>query len=259
MRLTVLAGHDAAPFLLELVDALGDDDALTVVAPTARDQWAHGLKRCPDLDALLVPRGEASPTYAVADAVAALGVPPAWWRPSDAEVARHVVRTELLGAGFTLTEATVALAARLDLPYDVLPASDDRSELHGVVEDAAGRRAVHVEELLAVPVAGATVTGSVVVSTAWTLTSQAAQALRDADAVVLAPGSRRLALDPLLATPGLVDALGDVPVLAAWDPTTPEPDLPALEPAPVAPRAQDVGPDAAAVVAAVRSLPGDGS
>jgi LPPG:FO 2-phospho-L-lactate transferase len=212
MRITLITGADGAPFTHDLTTRLAPGDELVVVAPTMRDRWSTGLKECPDLDALLAGPGT-TPTYAVADELIGVGYSPAWQRPTDAEVAGRLIRTELLGAGFTLTEATTAAAARRGLGFTLLPASDDRAELHAVLATADGPRAVHVAEVLADPKAH-DVEDIVLVAETWAASEAVRAAIAASDVVVLGPSSRTLAIDPVLRAPGLLDAIGtEQPVL----------------------------------------------
>ena len=212
MRILLIVGADGAPFARELGGLLGSDEELTVVAPTMRDRWASGLKVCPDLDALLAV-GDATPTYAVADELIAIGYSPAWQRPTDADIAGQLIRTDLLGAGYTLTEATAATAARRDLRFTLLPASDDRAELHGVVPAVEGVRAVHIAEVLADPGAH-DLQDVVLVAETWAASAAVRTAIGSSDVIILGPSSRTLAIDPVLRAPGMLEAFrDDVPVL----------------------------------------------
>ncbi|MFC5677757.1 2-phospho-L-lactate transferase CofD family protein [Aeromicrobium endophyticum] len=206
MRITLITGADGVAFARDLAGALGAADELTVVAPIVRDHWSAWLKACPDLDALLEP-ADTSPTYAVADRLRAIDYSPAWQRTSDQTVATRLVRTELIGTGYSLSQATLAAATRSGLGYRVLPMSDDRAELHVVVEGKQPR-AVHVGEYLADPGAY-TPTETVLVAEAWTVSPSVVAQLRETDVLVLGPSSRTLAVDPVLRTPALLEALPD--------------------------------------------------
>jgi LPPG:FO 2-phospho-L-lactate transferase len=220
MRITLISGADGAPFVHDLADLLGPDDLLTVVAPVVNDHWSAWLKASPDLDALLVPRGTPS-TYAVADQLRAIDYSPEWQRTSDQAVATRLVRTELIGTGYSLTDATAAAASRAGLPYVLLPVSDDRAELR-VVVGGDTPRAVPIGEYLADPGAHEP-SEAVLVAETWAVSSAVTDALVTADVVVLGPSSRTLAIDPVLRTPGLLEALpSGTPVLVV-DHTDPAP------------------------------------
>jgi LPPG:FO 2-phospho-L-lactate transferase len=210
MRIVLLTDGSGAGLAHDLAEQLEHGDALDVIAPVTRDMWANGLKCCPDLDAFLtLPR--TAPTFAVADALAAVGFSPSWMRPSDSDIAVQIVRTELLQAGYTLTDATTAMSARASLPFRLLPVSDDRAELHVVVDEPDGRRALHVEEYLTRPHPPRPV-GITIVARTWVASTNVGVVLDTADAIVLGPSSPVVALGPLLAAPGLRDHLSG-PVL----------------------------------------------
>jgi len=209
MHLTLLGGAESAGFAHQLAGLLGDGDELSIVFNTARDMWAHGLKRSPDCDALLTvfdkdtPR---PPTFGVADAIAGLGVEPSWIQPSDQDVALQLVRTELMQAGFSLTEVTAALAARRGIATNLLPMTNDRVEQHVVMSGPAGSRAIHVEEFLARH-SGEVSKDLVLVADDWKASSEALEAIETADVIVFGPASLSLTLMSLLQTPGLVEAI----------------------------------------------------
>ena len=108
---------------------------LTVIANTADDDefWGHLVS--PDVDAVIYRLagvfneasgyGVKDDTFHVLDALARLGEP-AWFRIGDKDFATHVLRTEMLGRGCTLTESALALCARFGLGARVLPMTNER-------------------------------------------------------------------------------------------------------------------------------------
>jgi LPPG:FO 2-phospho-L-lactate transferase len=207
MRMVFLSDLGGISVAHDLAALLTDADTLDVVVPVTRDHWAHGLKCCPDIDAFLaLPHRPDTPTFTVADELAAVGFSPAWMRPSDVEIARQIVRTELLQAGYTLGDATTAMATRAALPFGLHPVSDDRAELHVVVEDESGRRAVHVMEHLGDPREVQPIEATIV-ATSWAMAKPVRELVAGADVILLGPSSPVLTVDPLLSTPGLRDAM----------------------------------------------------
>ena len=209
MQLTLLGGAESAGFARDLASLLGEDDELAVVFNTSRDMWVHGLKRSPDADAFLTVLDATTPrppSFAVADEIDGLGMGPAWLRPSDQDVALNLVRTELLQAGFSLTEVTTALATRRGIRTKLLPMTDARVEQHVVTTGPEGSRAVHIEEFLAGP-AEQPAHDLVLVADDWNASKEAAAAIESADVIIFGPASLSLTLMPLLRTPGLVEAV----------------------------------------------------
>ena len=140
------------------------DAQVTVVANTADDIWLHGLKVCPDLDTVMYTLGEGidtergwgrrEETWHAKDELAAYGVEPTWFGLGDRDLATHLVRTQMLDAGYPLSEVTQALCRRWLTPLHgeqvrLLPMSDDRVETHVAIPDPdspSGRRVVHFQE-----------------------------------------------------------------------------------------------------------------
>ncbi len=225
MRITLVTGADGAPFAHDLATRLGPEDELAVIAPTVSDRWATGLKVCPDLDTLLEPMSAKGSTFAVSDELVRLGYSPGWHRASDREVATRLIRTELLDAGYSLTDATAAMATRRELPYRLLPMSDDRAELHVVLAAIEGPQAVHVAQYLAAT-DPPDVDDVVLVAESWSVTKEVSEQLEGCDVVVLGPSSRTLAIDPVLRTPALLESLGTrTPVLVVDHTDTAPADL----------------------------------
>jgi LPPG:FO 2-phospho-L-lactate transferase len=223
MRITLIIGADGVSFAHDLAAHLQPGE-LTVVVPTVGDHWSAWLKACPDLDALLSPPGTPA-TFAVADQLRAIEYSPAWQRTSDQTVAHRLVRSELIGTGYPLSDATQAAATRGGLPFRLLPMSDDRAELHVVVGGDDQPRAIHVGEYLAAPEAH-TPTETVLVAESWSVSPAVAAALAETDVLVLGPSSRTLAIDPVLRTPGLLDAVAaTLPVLVVDHADTAPTDL----------------------------------
>lgn len=254
MRITLVSGAAGAPFAHSLAAALAPGDELTVVAPTVRGHISAGLLASPDLDALLAPPG-APTTYAVADGLEQVGYVPAWQRATDQAVATRLVRTDLVPTGTSLTDATLAAAARTGLPYRLLPACDERAELR-VVVGGDEPRALHVEEYLADPAAHQP-DQLLLVAEGPSVSTAVVEALRATDVLVLGPSGRTLAIDPVLRTPGFADLVPDTLPVLVVDHDDPAPadlvrvaGLRETDPG----RARSVPADPAAVVAMAREV-----
>ncbi|MFC6342849.1 2-phospho-L-lactate transferase, partial [Nocardioides hankookensis] len=172
-NITVLSGGmGGARFLQGLlhgiaagsVPGVAADATVTVVANTADDIWVHGLKVCPDLDTVMYTLGDGidpergwgrrEETWSTKDELAAYGVEPTWFGLGDRDIATHLVRTQMLDAGYPLSAVTDALCQRWLTPtfgdrLRLLPMSDDRVETHVAIADPeapSGRRVVHFQE-----------------------------------------------------------------------------------------------------------------
>ncbi|MEJ7654797.1 MAG: 2-phospho-L-lactate transferase CofD family protein [Chloroflexia bacterium] len=117
--IVALAGGVGGAKLAYGLDAAFPNELLTVVVNTADDFVWHGLKVCPDLDTVMYTLGGWANTatgWGVADdnhtalsMLATYGQDP-WFTIGDRDLATHVLRTDILRRGGTLTEATAVLA-----------------------------------------------------------------------------------------------------------------------------------------------------
>src|SRR3954454_7150213 len=161
-KVTVLSGGvGGARFLqgvLRLRERAGSDTEITVIANTGDDIWLHGLKICPDLDTGMDTLGggidpergwgRTGETWHAKEELAAYGVEPTWFGLGDRDLATHLVRTQMLDAGYPLSAVTEALCKRWQPGVRLLPMSDDRIETHVVIDDpeSGDKRAVHFQE-----------------------------------------------------------------------------------------------------------------
>ena len=157
MRVVVLAGGIGGARFLLGVRAWARDHGgeVTAVVNVGDDVTLHGLRICPDLDSVMYTLGggadpergwgRAKETWTVKEELAAYGAEPAWFGLGDRDVATHLVRTRMLGAGYPLSAVTEALCARWQPGVRLLPATDDRLETHVVVRDGA-QEVLHFQE-----------------------------------------------------------------------------------------------------------------
>jgi len=167
MRITALAGGTGgARFLRGLLADLagrasdgGQPHEVTVIGNTADDITLFGLRVCPDLDTVMYTLGggiheeqgwgRTDETFTVLEELRAYDVPPDWFGLGDRDIATHIVRTQMLRAGWPLSEVTHALCERWRPGVRLLPMSDEPVETHVVVDDPqvpGGRHAVHFQE-----------------------------------------------------------------------------------------------------------------
>ena len=224
--ITVLSGGvGGARFLQGLRRLLGDEARITVVANTADDIWLHGLKVCPDLDTVMYTLGggidavrgwgRTDETWHAREELEAYGVEPTWFGLGDRDLATHLVRTQMLEAGYPLSAVTEALCARWRPGVRLLPMSDDRVETHIVVDDAgepSGRRAVHFQEYWVrlhaeVPAHAVVVVGL----EASTPGPGVLEAITGADVVLLPPSNPVVSVGTILGVPGIREAVRATP------------------------------------------------
>jgi LPPG:FO 2-phospho-L-lactate transferase len=197
------------------------DAEVTVVANTADDLWVHGLKVCPDLDTVMYTLGDGidpgrgwgrrDETWSTKEELAAYGVEPTWFGLGDRDIATHLVRTQMLEAGYPLSEVTTALCRRWQPGVRLLPMTDDRVETHIAIADPdepSGRRVVHFQEYWVrlraeVPAEAVVVVGQ----DASTPGPGVLEAIRDADLVVLPPSNPVVSVGTILGVPGIREAV----------------------------------------------------
>jgi LPPG:FO 2-phospho-L-lactate transferase len=221
VRITVLAGGvGAARFTRGLLHHLAGSADVTVVGNTGDDIRLFGLQICPDLDSLMYTLGGGiseergwgrdGDTFVVKEELAAYDVPPTWFGLGDRDTATHLVRTQMLDAGYPLSAVTAALCTRWTPGVDLLPMSDQRLETHVVVDgDEPGtRRAIHFQEWwvrhrAALPAHEFVLVGVDDASPA----PGVLEAIRDADVLLLPPSNPVVSIGTILQVRGIRDAV----------------------------------------------------
>jgi LPPG:FO 2-phospho-L-lactate transferase len=224
MRIVVLTGGiGGARFLVGVrAHAQRIGAQVTAVVNVGDDVQMHGLRICPDLDSVMYTLGGAADpergwgrvgeTWAVKQELAAYGAEPTWFGLGDKDTATHLVRTTMLNAGYPLSAVTAALCKRWEPGIELLPATDDRLETHVVVDVDGGRRAIHFQEWW-VRHRGNVPTHRFVFVGAENAKPGAGvlEAIRAADVVLVAPSNPVVSIAPVLAVPGIKEALADGP------------------------------------------------
>jgi LPPG:FO 2-phospho-L-lactate transferase len=189
-----------------------------VIGNTADDITLFGLRVCPDLDTVMYTLGggisaergwgREDEGWLVKEELAAYGVQPTWFGLGDRDVATHVVRTQMLDAGFGLSAVTEALCNRWKLPVRLLPMSDDRVETHVVIEDEQGRRAIHFQEYWVRLHAEVTAHQIVVVGQEQSKPAPGViDAIADCDVLLFPPSNPVVSVGTILGVPGIRDAV----------------------------------------------------
>ena len=217
MLVSLAGGVGAARFLNGLVRAVPPSDVVAVVN-TADDEEFHGLYVSPDLDSVTYTLAGASnavqgwglegETFATLDALGRYGVD-TWFRLGDKDLATHLFRTQRRRAGASLSEVTAAIAAAGGLGLRLLPMTDDRVRTcitvqrpGGATEELAMQR-WFVGERAESPVVSVRFDGAGTARPA----PGVLEALRTADTIVICPSNPVISIGPILAVPGLRDAL----------------------------------------------------
>jgi len=221
VRVALLAGGTGgAKLAAGMQEELGSD--LSVVANTGDDVETLGVHVSPDPDLITYwlsgeideerGWGLKDDGFTVFERLTKLGAP-SWFGLSDRDLAACLYRRQFVGEGGRLTDAQAQISRALDVEARVLPMCEE--PVRTAVITAAGRRALQEylivdrgePEVLGVELAG--------IERAEP-TREVRDALRAADAVVVGPSNPVISIGPILAVPGLRDAIADagVPVVA---------------------------------------------
>ncbi|MER5862767.1 2-phospho-L-lactate transferase [Kitasatospora sp. NPDC002040] len=219
MRIVALAGGiGGARFLRGLREVTGPQDEITVIGNTGDDIHLFGLKVCPDLDTVMYTLGggiheeqgwgRADETWSVKEELKAYGVGPEWFGLGDRDFATHIVRTQMLGAGYPLSAVTEALCDRWQPGVRLLPMSDDRVETHVRITDESGPRVVHFQEYW-VKLHAAVAAEAIIPVGAETAKPAPGvlEAIAEADVILLPPSNPVVSIGTILAVPGIRQAV----------------------------------------------------
>jgi LPPG:FO 2-phospho-L-lactate transferase len=212
----VLCGGVGAARFLDGLLAVTAPDEVTAVVNTGDDLILHGLHISPDLDTITYTlAGQVDPGrgWGLVDetwqAMATLGRYGGvdWFGLGDRDLGTHLYRTQRLSEGATLSEVTAEIARGWDLRLRLLPVTDDPLRTKVTV---AGEGEIDFQEYFVHRRHRAAVTA---VRFEGADTAEPApgviEALRTDGAVVVAPSNPIVSIDPLLAVPGVRDALSD--------------------------------------------------
>jgi LPPG:FO 2-phospho-L-lactate transferase len=219
VRITVLAGgFGGSRFITGVRDAIGPDDELSVIANTADDIWLFGLRVSPDLDTIMYTLGggidpergwgRTDESWHAKEELAAYGDAQAWFGLGDRDLATHLVRTDRLREGRTLTEVTAELCRRWDIGMTLLPMTDIEVETHIATTVDGHDEVVHFQEYwikhrAEVPVRGVELRGI----EESRPTPEVLSAIEQADVLLVAPSNPIVSIGPIVAVPGMRDAL----------------------------------------------------
>ena len=213
MRVVALAGGVGGAKLASGLEAVLEPGQLSVVINTADDFELWGMRICPDLDTVMYTlAGLANPETGWGvreesfDALAMISAygEDAWFKLGDRDLATHVLRTQRLRAGKSLTEVTTGLAGALGVRSALLPMCDEPVSTavktpEGLLEfqEYFVRRGQR-DEVLGVELRGIEETR---------MPDAVAGALAAADAIVFCPSNPIVSIGPILAVPGMREAL----------------------------------------------------
>jgi LPPG:FO 2-phospho-L-lactate transferase len=209
----VLAGGVGAARFLQGVTACLPVRDLTIVGNVGDDTDIVGLHVSPDLDTVLYTLtgeidedqgwGVRRDSARALERARSLGAD-AWFWLGDLDLGLHMARTEWLNAGEPLSAVTARLCTALGFTDRLLPCTDDR--LRTMIATAAGEldfQTYYVRRGHSDDVAGIRFDGALTATPAQGVID----AIRAAQAIIIAPSNPLISIGPILAVPGIRDAL----------------------------------------------------
>lgn len=211
--IVALAGGTGAAKFLRGLTAVVPPEQLTVVGNTGDDAVIWGLHVSPDLDTVTYALaglldeargwGVGDDSFRCLAAMAALGEE-TWFNLGDRDLAVHLFRTERLRAGRTLSEVTDAIRRALGVRSRILPATDSPVATRVLTPGGwLGFQEFFVREKGRVEVLDVAYAGA----EAARPTPAVLDAIGTATAVIICPSNPITSVGPILAVPGIVEAL----------------------------------------------------
>ena len=205
-------GTGGAKFVDGLRQVMPAED-LTIIVNTGDDLMWWGLYVSPDIDSItyvlsgMLSRergwGVKGDTFLCLQAMGKLGEP-TWFHTGDRDLAMHLLRSRLLAEGKTLSEATSVVCEKLGVKARVLPMSNSRVETR--VDTPIGELSFQeyfVKRWYQDPVKSVRFAGASDAEPA----PGVVDAITSADAVLIAPSNPVTSIGPILAVPGIREAL----------------------------------------------------
>ena len=218
MEIVALAGGiGAGKFLRGLVRA-APKARITAVVNTGDDVVMHGLHVSPDLDSVTYWLGDAfdrergwgrrDETFRATEELRAFGAPDAWFGLGDLDLATHLFRTPLLAAGVPLSEVTARVAERFGIGAALVPMTDDPVTTRISVVEGGIETELHFQEYWVARRAR-----DEVKNLRFDGAEQARpgpgvlEAIAGADVLVVCPSNPVVSTGPILAVPGVREAV----------------------------------------------------
>ena len=209
----VLSGGTGGAKFVDGLRMVMPAEQLTIIVNTGDDLMWWGLYVSPDIDSItyvlsgMLSRergwGVKGDTFLCLQAMGQLGEP-SWFHAGDRDLAVHLLRSRLLAEGKTLSEATATICRKLGVKARILPMSNSRVETR--VDTPVGELSFEeyfVRRWYQDPVKSVRFAGASDAEPA----PGVLDAITTADAVLIAPSNPVSSVGPILAVPGIRDAL----------------------------------------------------
>ncbi|MDP9329281.1 MAG: 2-phospho-L-lactate transferase [Actinomycetota bacterium] len=220
MKVVALAGGIGAGKFLRGLTRLVRGEDLTVIVNVADDIIVHGLHVSPDPDSVtywlgdefdrLRGWGRRQETFRATEELRAFGTEDSWFNLGDLDLATHIVRSQMLSSGATMTAVIDRVAKRFGITTRLLPVSDDPIETRiDAVDPATGEALdLHFQEYWVRRQARDRVKG---VRYVGAIEARPAPGVLDAiaaaDALLISPSNPVVSIGPILGVPGIREAV----------------------------------------------------
>lgn len=203
--ITLLAGGTGSVKLARGISKMRDD--LTVISNIADNIWFHGLYICPDIDtityglAYILDKkrgwGVMDDSFMFMEQMKKLGQD-YWFQIGDKDLALHIVRTNFLNKGKSLSWITEWIRKKFSISSRIIPASDDHVETR--IETSQGE--MHIQEFWVknhaeLDISYVRYKG---IETA-TANSRAVESIKNSELVIIAPGNPISSIGPIISLP----------------------------------------------------------
>ncbi len=212
-NIVVLAGGVGGAKLADGVAQIVPPDNLTVIVNSGDDFQHLGLTICPDLDTVVYTLagienpetgwGRAGETWRIMAEVGRLGGPE-WFKLGDLDLATHLVRSQLLATGHSLTEVTQTLCNKFGIEISVLPMCDQPAPTMIATDQGLMPFQTWFVEQKWQPAVREVVLPDVI------STAQVVSCLENADLILIAPSNPFVSIDPILNAYPIRSMLADL-------------------------------------------------
>jgi LPPG:FO 2-phospho-L-lactate transferase len=211
--ITVLTGGTGGAKFVDGLRQVVAPEELTIIVNTGDDLLWWGLYVSPDIDSItyvlsgMLSRergwGVKGDTFFCLQHMGQLGQP-IWFHAGDRDLAVHILRSKLLAEGKTLSEVTTEICEKLGVKARILPMSNSRVETRvGTPMGELSFEEYFVQRWYQDPVESIRFAGAAGAEPA----PGVLEAIMNADIVLLAPSNPVTSIGPILAVPGVREAL----------------------------------------------------
>lgn len=203
--ITLLAGGTGSVKIARGLSETTDD--LIVIPNIADNIWLHGLYICPDIDTIIYGLagildkdrgwGVLDDSFMFMEQMKKLGQEH-WFKIGDKDLALHIVRTNFLNEGKSLSWITEWIQRKFSISTTIMPASDDHVETR--IETSLGnlhiqeywvknRAELDIKNIMYRGIEGAKVN------------AKAVEFIRNSELIIIAPGNPISSIGPIISFP----------------------------------------------------------